>query len=148
MSFRFKLHLTADKTKLNARMSNGQVKVENGKHVCMKCNKEFKRKKHWTRHMDLHAGRFKFYCDDCKKGFRDSTDYKKHMNIHTGILYRCTVCTKTFTTEEGRNKHMSVHTGIYRFNCNQCGKGFNDKIQYNKHTMQPPCNTDSNLQNA
>ena len=83
--------------------------------------------------MDLHLGQFKFYGDQCKKGFSDRTDYKIHMNKHAGILYKCTMCTKTFSEERGRDLHMSLHTGVYRFTCNVCGKGFNNKTRYDKH---------------
>ena len=83
--------------------------------------------------MNLHLGQFKFYCDQCKQGFSDSTHYKYHMNKHAGIMYRCRMCTKSFNSEEGRGVHMSVHTGVYRFTCNVCDQGFNQKSRYDKH---------------
>ena len=125
-----------DKTNLHPQRAKEEQKEDTqseGTLLCVKCNKSFGSKRNLTRHMDLlHAGRFKFYCDQCKQGFSDSTHYKKHMNKHAGIMYRCITCTKSFTSEEGRD----LHTGVYRFTCDTCGQGFNNKKRYDKHCNQ------------
>ena len=132
------LQVLVDKTNLHSQLGKKQQKEEDkqseGTLLCVKCNKRFGNKRTLTRHMDIqHAGRFKFYCDQCKQGFSDSTHYKYHMNKHAGIMYRCSMCTKSFNSEEGRGLHMSVHTGVYRFTCNVCSQGFNQKNRYDKH---------------
>ena len=55
------------------------------------------------------------------------------MDKHKGIKYQCEFCEKLFAKGQRRDYHISVHTGKYRFRYEVCKKGFNVKIEYEKH---------------
>ena len=109
------------------------VTNKDGKCVCTKCDKRFVNKASLKRHMQLHTGQFKFYCDICRKGYSDVTHYNDHTRIHEGLKYHCEYCAKPYATKKRYQYHLSVHTGNYRFTCNVCGKGYNEKLDFDKH---------------
>ena len=61
------------------------------------------------------------------------TNYKLHMRSHEGIKYYCQYCGKSFTSKQKHDYHLSVHTGQYRFRCDKCKEGFNEKRNYSLH---------------
>ena len=110
----------------------GTIKTEN-RLVCSKCRKEFVTREGLKKHMQLHTGQFQYFCDICRKGYNGNHAYRVHMDRHQGVKYQCEFCPKTFTSLQMREYHTSVHTGNYRFNCDVCNKGFNEKDRYLKH---------------
>ena len=103
------------------------------KPFCEKCGKQFSRADSLARHKQLHTGRFTYFCEKCKKGYNSSTAFKAHLDKHEGVTYRCLYCGKMFSQKQARDYHSSVHTGDYRFKCNKCKIGFNDKKLFEKH---------------
>ena len=101
--------------------------------VCSKCGKKFVTRAGLKKHMQLHTGQFRYFCDVCRKGYNGNHAYKVHMDKHRGIKYSCEFCPKTFAKQQSRDYHRSVHTGLYRFKCEVCQKGFNEKLVYEKH---------------
>ena len=55
------------------------------------------------------------------------------MRVHEGLKYHCDYWSKPFVTKQKYQYHLSIHTGQYRFKCNTCGKGFNDRSDYDRH---------------
>ena len=53
--------------------------------------------------------------------------------VSMSVKHVCSVCNKEFQTQSGLWKHSSVHTGKFSYNCNVCGKGFNEKHMYEGH---------------
>ena len=104
-----------------------------GKYECNRCNKVFTAASSLKRHMQLHTGQFSYYCETCRKPFNNNTNFNEHMRAHEGLTYQCQICCKTFTTKKAYSYHMSIHTGQYRFTCENCGKGFNVKPDFEKH---------------
>ena len=50
-----------------------------------------------------------------------------------GVVFLVNFCGKEFQIKQRKCYHESEHTGIYRFSCQECGKGFNEKSLYLKH---------------
>ena len=80
-----------------------------------------------------NARQLVYFCDQCKKGYNHKGNYKVHMDKHAGVRYSCNLCSKTFAKTQDRDNHMSVHTGVWRFKCDTCDKGFNEKRVLLKH---------------
>eukprot|EP00057_Strongylocentrotus_purpuratus_P016506 XP_011670980.1 PREDICTED: zinc finger protein Xfin [Strongylocentrotus purpuratus] len=53
---------------------------------CRECNKKFKTKMSFTKHMKEHTGDKIYQCGECKKGFTSESGLKGHMRIHTDIF--------------------------------------------------------------
>ena len=120
---------------MNASLKRNEVYKEEGKYSCPECGKKFTSSTGLQNHKQLHTGQFRFYCQKCRKGYNTKQAYKVHMDKHQGIKYQCGSCSKSFSSQQMRDYHTSVHTGIYRLTCDQCGSGFNEKQQYNKHIL-------------
>ena len=110
------------------------VSVVGETYYCTSCNKQYDHKSSLVRHMQIHTGEFSFHCVKCKTGFNDSRDYKLHMDKHAGVQYKCDYCPKVFMLSRTRDSHVSLHTGIWRFPCNKCDRGFNQRTVYEKHS--------------
>ena len=95
---------------------------------CNECNKIFNSKSGFELHVQ-----YSFFCGQCRKGFVASSHYKMHMRAHEGKGYPCEYCGKVLKSPQNRQYHESEHTGNYRFTCEICGKGFNEKRVYLKH---------------
>ena len=72
-------------------------------------------------------GQFSYYCEICRRGFNTQTNYSTQKRMHKGLKYNCLYCTKSYVFKQTYDYHQSVRTGQYRFNCDKCGKGFNEK---------------------
>ena len=83
--------------------------------------------------MQFHTGKFSYFCDICQKGFNHVTNFTNHKRAHEGIKYHCQYCSKPFAKKIGLDYHLSQHTGEYRFKCEKCGQGFNEKPKFQKH---------------
>ena len=117
------------------KTSNGTTK---GAYPCDECDKVFTQKSNLRRHANFHSGNFKFYCEICRKGFFRKEQYDSHTRSHAGLKYRCEYCGKGLSSPLQMKYHMSEHTGVYRFNCDDCGKGFNMLSLLEKHVQNPP----------
>ena len=58
------------------------------------------------------------------------------MRSHEGRGYPCEFCGKVLSSEQRKQYHESTHTGLYRFICDMCDKGFNDKNKYEQHRVE------------
>ena len=67
------------------------------------------------------------------KGFVTKGHYEIHMRGHKGRGYPCEYCNKRYSSRQNLQYHMSEHTGKYRFACEMCGKGSNEKSLFLKH---------------
>ncbi len=107
-----------------------------GKSQCPECL-EWLASSKLKRHMQIHTGHYSFYCQQCKKGYNEKKNYEAHVAKHEGVFFPCNRCDRKFSSLERLKNHTSVHTGEWRFWCDACAKGFNQKKQFeidqNKH---------------
>jgi uncharacterized C2H2 Zn-finger protein len=54
--------------------------------LCDICGMAFINKRRLNQHIDLVHKRSLFQCQSCNKVFKDKTEFNKHMNIHFRIL--------------------------------------------------------------
>ena len=47
------------------------------------------------------------------------------MRAHMGLKYQCEYCGKAYSNPVQLKYRIFEHTGVYRFKCDDCGKGFN-----------------------
>lgn len=91
------------------------------------------------RTLTMHSNKFhsdKTQCKVCKKNFSCVTTLKKHMISHTGERnYVCGLCNKAYRHKKSLKYHMKIHNGEQnvKFTCSECGNGFPDRSQYNRH---------------
>ena len=74
-----------------------------------------------------------YFCGVCNQGFATAANYSAHMKTHTGQCYKCNFCGSSFQTKQTLKYHESEHTGVYRFSCDECDRGFNEKRQFVEH---------------
>ena len=100
---------------------------------CNECDKTFASKSGFDKHIQHHTGQYSYNCNVCQKGFNNKYNFDAHVMAHEGRGYACDFCGKVFKTKHGMRYHRSEHTGQYKFHCEKCGKGFNEKGTHQKH---------------
>lgn len=74
---------------------------------------------------DPHTVDRPFKCDICEKDFRSKADFQKHLRTHTGEKpYSCSFCSKNFSQRSSLNLHLRIHSGEKPHVCETCGKDF------------------------
>ena len=108
-------------------------KAETGHFPCCKCEKEFTTKSGLYYHAQKHTGNFSYRCKICQQGFSQVYAFRRHMRVHAGLAYECEFCNQKFKSDQRLRYHRSRHTGQYRFNCDKCPNGYNEKGQFLVH---------------
>mmetsp|Transcript_36707 Transcript_36707/g.42898 ORF Transcript_36707/g.42898 Transcript_36707/m.42898 type:complete len:328 (-) Transcript_36707:279-1262(-) len=104
------------------------------------CDKAFRFKSEYKRHIAIHESQRPFQCDhpDCNKGFKRLDALTTHMRVHTGEKpYICPVgsCQLPFSTKAGLRYHILKHKNDKMFKCDfpGCGQSFLTLTQLNQH---------------
>lgn len=76
-----------------------------------------------------------FQCDVCNKLCKDRSKLKTHREIHTSERnVICPECGKAFKTANCLRNHRRLHIAERpKFDCDQCDKAYNQKVQLKKH---------------
>ncbi|XP_042343953.1 oocyte zinc finger protein XlCOF7.1-like [Plectropomus leopardus] len=83
---------------------------------------------------DTHTGKKVFKCDRCEKTFKYRSDFQRHLMIHTGEKpYSCNLCGKRFNQKARLSVHLRIHTGEKPYSCKTCGNYFRYKSQLTVH---------------
>ena len=80
-------------------------------YVCPHCNKGFKARKVFARHLKIHTGEKPHHCDICGKDFLQRIALKVHMRTHNNgpKRFQCLVCQKDFNHKVSLKEHMNRH---------------------------------------
>lgn len=112
------------------------------------CNKVFRYKSQFTRHLDVHINKKPLICpyEGCKKEFKRGDALKNHMNIHTNRLpFECNFpdCGEKFPTQAHLRYHRLKHEDQKAFKCSfpGCDKTFLTLQQLKQHENTLNCHS-------
>ncbi|XP_045125063.1 uncharacterized protein LOC123512655 isoform X2 [Portunus trituberculatus] len=122
--------------------------------VCNVCEKDCKTPHYLQLHMSTKHEVAKFMCEQCNRSFKWKQSYRKHMAIHHGdgyLKFKCNFCPRYFMTTSELRLHQVVHSTEKKHLCDICGKAFKHEYTRDKHTktvhredrehMCPQCGT-------
>lgn len=113
-----------------SRISNTSVAAN----VCPVCNRKFRRKCNFDRHLNTHTGE-SLICDVCMKKFTSPETLASHKRLHAEEL-RCMTCSKIFKSRYCYKAHMLIHrvsAASVQFECHRCKKVYLTLHQLKRH---------------
>ncbi|XP_014471774.1 PREDICTED: zinc finger protein 3-like isoform X4 [Dinoponera quadriceps] len=111
--------------------------------LCKTCNKVFRHKSNYQKHLLRHTVG-DLTCKHCPKKFRLFRDLTRHEKTHFYPSYMCKECDYETTVLAALSIHMLRHTdkADLPFKCNECDKRFRKKLDlqehYNIHSGEKP----------
>ena len=122
---------TADKSSMKIhRKTHAQLKCKH----CLDFSAQSK--KDLEAHVaEKHGGEGRFMCDICGSAKKDATTLKVHMLTHSEEKpFKCKLCDYAGKQKRFLDIHyVRVHENKKHFVCDQCGKGYNDKLGLTRH---------------
>lgn len=113
--------------------------VNNKRHVCETCGKEFKLNYSLVQHQFSHSTEKNFECDICLKKFVfNCTLYRHKINIHSATKrFKCKLCDKAYTGASALKDHMYSHSGQPKpHECKICDKSFYSPSLLKHHMLK------------
>ena len=102
--------------------------------MCSKCNRTFKQKSRYERHIANHPSEKHYLCGTCGKTFARMSHLEKHIRTHTEERrHICEVCGAAFILPHHLVRHMLIHSGDRPFQCEICNKTFTRKAGLTQH---------------
>ena len=65
-----------------------------------------------------------YKCPNCNKQFKDRSNYHKHMKLYETTKYSCDKCDKSYTVKGNLNQHIKTHDIPEVATCSKCNKVF------------------------
>ena len=116
--------------------------VSGSQNRCYKCNKIFKNRDCFNRHMIIHQEKYK--CATCNKSFHSNSKLRRHQKTgqgcemimrHQSCTVQCHICDFRTTSKNNLQEHLVKHSG--RFQCTICNHQFARKRQLQRHIKNP-----------
>lgn len=102
--------------------------------MCSKCNRTFKQKSRYERHIANHPSEKHYLCGTCGKTFARMSHLEKHIRTHTEERrHICDVCGAAFILPHHLVRHNLIHSGDRPFQCEICNKSFTRKAGLTQH---------------
>ena len=73
---------------------------------CKHCSLEFRGKKHFKNHQDVHTRNEKYKCSQCSASFSAERLRSDHERRHRGEMHTCQICSRTYTLGTSLHRHM------------------------------------------
>jgi len=103
-------------------------------YICIKCNRTFKQKSRYERHITNHPSEKHYLCETCNKTFTRMSHLEKHTRTHTEERsHVCKVCGAAFILPHHLVRHNLIHSGHRPFQCEICNKQFTRKAGLTQH---------------
>ncbi|XP_049948506.1 zinc finger protein 62-like isoform X2 [Schistocerca serialis cubense] len=97
----------------------------------MKLHKEMK-------HGDNSGGE-SFFCSVCNREFKHRFAFNRHMYKHKlrneNVIYTCDMCKRNFATKSSLTRHILEHSGK-QFSCTHCGMLFTQQSSVKRHMLK------------
>ena len=128
---------------LNKKPKQSKCSQLEKKYICDDCGKAFIGKGDLDRHKIIkHTKNFPLKCEKCGLGFINSKrkQFEKHIERCQGEprtrnkIWTCEQCGKEFNKKSNYQVHLKHHSQIKDFSCMSCGKAFYAKRALIQHT--------------
>ena len=84
---------------------------------------------------EIQPSRKLFACSDCPSTFPRKSDLKKHLVKHSNESHECPTCGIRIKHMKNFRRHVNLHMDkIILYHCKICGKDFNVKKNYKRHS--------------
>ncbi|XP_022182690.1 zinc finger protein 11-like, partial [Myzus persicae] len=99
-------------------------------YLCLQCGRQYKTKTGFLYHVRVECGKPpEFCCSMCNKKFKHKMSYQRHMILlHRIILlpsYQCPNCYRLYTYSRGLSRHIKYECGVeWKFPCVMCNRPF------------------------
>ncbi|KAJ2942581.1 hypothetical protein O0L34_g2047 [Tuta absoluta] len=96
--------------------------------TCVACDKWFKGRSMFRRHILRHMECKRYACESCGKPFTELYALRRHARVHTGEKvekrHACHLCEKRYTHSSLLEAHLARHGDVRPCVCSVCGKAF------------------------
>ncbi|XP_060520870.1 zinc finger protein 91-like [Cylas formicarius] len=102
-------------------------------YVCNNCSAECQSLDEIEKHVETHEEKYECYV--CKEVMYGPMNYSTHAQKHReDKMYPCPWCQYMAHKKEAMHVHINrLHLQLYDFQCNKCGKCFNDALSFKEH---------------
>ena len=97
-----------DKAYVNMGSLVKHMKVCRRSHICLKCNKKFRKLKYLKVHAKLQHCDYKYNCEKCELRFKSKSKLDRHEKLaHTTREVKCAICQRKFKNQPTLQVHRS-----------------------------------------
>ncbi|XP_077298002.1 uncharacterized protein LOC143919443 isoform X2 [Arctopsyche grandis] len=101
---------------------------------CNLCQKIYKNRYTYAKHMRIHNSTREYKCHLCHKVFLWKDNLNRHLTRHKNEKpFMCNLCPKSFFLKENLKDHQLVHTGEKKFYCVECDLSYATQVKLNQH---------------